>query len=78
MKDVFGNEVRFATADEGHYHWYICNQCGECNGGWLHYPDRQLPTEPRGNCCPFCSSTNLRLSTCEESLAAEPPSEGAS
>jgi len=69
MIDYFGNEIRFATADEGHYHWYICQQCGECNGGWLHTPNRPLPTKPHGNCCPYCGSIDLKLCSCDDAVA---------
>jgi len=59
-------EVKFST--EGHYHYMICNACGENNGGHLHTKDRPLPEKPsKYSVCPHCGSHDLRFSTCEES-----------
>lgn len=60
--------VNLADIAMGHYHFYICLDCGEENGGLLHYADRPVPAKSPRAVCPYCGSANLRVSTCEESM----------
>lgn len=62
----------------GHYHWFICKDCGGYSGGALHLNGKNLFAPPNDSesmkyiACPFCGSVgNMRLSTCLESTEDE-------
>lgn len=60
-------DVRFATIDEGHYHFMVCNNCGCETGGHLHRPGEDMPMKPsKYTICPNCRSQDLDFCTCEE------------
>lgn len=62
----------------GHWHYFICNFCGEASGGALHLDGKNLFAPPNDSksmknvSCPYCDvEGNMRISTCQESIEHE-------